>query len=69
MDINLKGKRVIVTGASRGIGAAVAKGFAREGARLAVCARNADAIGAVGQEAELLGAQSVVASTVDVRKR
>ena len=67
MDINLKGKRVIVTGASRGIGAAVARGFAREGARLAICARNADAIGAMAAEAELLGAQTVVASTVDVR--
>jgi 3-oxoacyl-[acyl-carrier protein] reductase len=67
MHIDLKGKRVIVTGASRGIGAAIAKGFAREGARLAVCARNADAIGAIGKEAELLGAQSVVASTIDVR--
>jgi 3-oxoacyl-[acyl-carrier protein] reductase len=67
MHIDLKGKRVIVTGASRGIGAAIAKGFAREGAKLAVCARNADAIGAIGKEAELLGAQSVVASTIDVR--
>jgi 3-oxoacyl-[acyl-carrier protein] reductase len=67
MHIDLKGKRIIVTGASRGIGAAVAKGFAREGARLAICARNADAIGATGKDAEQLGAQSVVASTIDVR--
>jgi NAD(P)-dependent dehydrogenase (short-subunit alcohol dehydrogenase family) len=67
MHIDLKGKRVIVTGASRGIGAAIAKGFAREGARLAICARNADAIGATGKDAELLGAQSVVASPIDVR--
>jgi 3-oxoacyl-[acyl-carrier protein] reductase len=67
MHIDLKGKRVIVTGASRGIGAAVAKGFAREGARLAICARNAEAIGATGKEAEVLGAQSVVASPIDVR--
>jgi 3-oxoacyl-[acyl-carrier protein] reductase len=67
MHIDLKGKRVIVTGASRGIGAAIAKGFAREGARLAVCARNAEAIGATATEAGLLGAQSVVASTIDVR--
>jgi 3-oxoacyl-[acyl-carrier protein] reductase len=67
MDINLKGKRVIVTGASRGIGAAIARGFAREGARLAICARNADAIAATGRDAELLGAQCIVASTIDVR--
>jgi 3-oxoacyl-[acyl-carrier protein] reductase len=67
MHIDLKGKRVIVTGASRGIGAAIAKGFAREGARVAVCSRNADAIGATGKDAEALGAQDVVASTIDVR--
>jgi 3-oxoacyl-[acyl-carrier protein] reductase len=67
MHIDLSGKRVIVTGASRGIGAAVAKGFAREGARLAICARNADAIKATAEEAELLGAQNVVASAIDVR--
>ena len=67
MHIDLRDKRVIVTGASRGIGAAVAKGFAREGARLAICARNAAAIKAAAGEAELLGAQSVVASVIDVR--
>jgi 3-oxoacyl-[acyl-carrier protein] reductase len=67
MHIDLAGKRVIVTGASRGIGAAVAKAFAREGARIAICARNAEAIEATASEAELLGAQSVVASAIDVR--
>jgi 3-oxoacyl-[acyl-carrier protein] reductase len=67
MHIDLTGKRVIVTGASRGIGAAVAKGFAREGARLAICARNAEAIAATGREAELLGAQTVDAASIDVR--
>jgi 3-oxoacyl-[acyl-carrier protein] reductase len=67
MHIDLAGKRVIVTGASRGIGAAVAKAFAREGARIAICARNAEAIEATASEAELLGAQSVVASSIDVR--
>jgi 3-oxoacyl-[acyl-carrier protein] reductase len=67
MHINLTGKRVIVTGASRGIGAAIAKAFAREGARLAICARNADAIDATGREAAALGAQNVIASTIDVR--
>ena len=67
MHIDLSAKRVIVTGASRGIGAAIARGFAREGARLAVCARNAEAIGAIGAEAKQLGAKSVLSSTVDVR--
>src|ERR1700748_1927241 len=67
MHIDLSAKRVIVTGASRGIGAAIARAFAREGVRLAICARSPEAIGAVGKEAKLLGAESVISSTVDVR--
>jgi len=40
MDLQLSGSVVIVTGASQGIGLALARGFAREGARLAICARD-----------------------------
>ena len=36
----LEGKRALVTGASRGIGLAIAQAFAREGASLALNARN-----------------------------
>lgn len=40
MDLGLKDKRVLVAGASRGIGLAVAEGFLREGARVALVARS-----------------------------
>jgi len=40
MDLGLKGKRAIVTAASRGLGRAAALALAREGARLAICAHS-----------------------------
>lgn len=44
MDLGLKGKNVIITGASRGIGRATALEFATEGANVAICARGAEAL-------------------------
>ena len=39
MDLHLAGKKVIVTGASKGIGLAIANEFAKEGASVSICAR------------------------------
>jgi 3-oxoacyl-[acyl-carrier protein] reductase len=64
MNLDLAGKRVIVTGASRGIGRAIARAFAAEGARVAICARSEEAIAASGRE--LAGAAAVIARPVDV---
>ena len=41
---SLEGKTMIVTGASKGIGLAIAEGFAREGAKVSICARNTETL-------------------------
>src|ERR1700742_3969310 len=47
MTYDLNGKNVLVTGASGGIGAALAEGFAQRGATVGICARRADKLGEV----------------------
>jgi len=53
--MRLKGKKALVTGASRGIGRAITVAFAREGADLAVTARNAASLDGTIQEVRQLG--------------
>ena len=49
MEMGLKDKVVLITGASRGIGLATSRAFAREGARVVMAARNGDVLNAAAQ--------------------
>ena len=50
MEPDLSGRVVLVTGASRGIGLAVARALVAEGARVAICSRDEAAIAAVAAQ-------------------
>lgn len=65
MDLGLQGKVVLVTGGSKGIGAAIAAGFAAEGARVAICARGQPDLDATASELRERGAQ-VLAIAADL---
>ncbi len=59
----LKGKAVIITGAGPGMGQAMCRGAAAEGARVAVSARSADAIAAIVADIKAAGGEAISVPT------
>jgi 3-oxoacyl-[acyl-carrier protein] reductase len=67
MNLRLQGKAILITGASRGIGCAIAEEFAQEGAQVAICARGADDLQATAKALSSMGAE-VVSVQADVTR-
>ena len=66
MEFYLKDKVVVITGGSSGIGKAVADGFAKEGAKIAICGRDPIKLASVFNEFETSG-YDLLTKTIDVR--
>lgn len=67
MSVDLKGKRVLITGASRGLGVHIAERLAREGAALVLAARDREKLEGVAERCRQLGGSAQV-SVVDVSR-
>lgn len=67
-EYDFKDKTVLITGGSRGLGLVLAREFAREGARIAICARDAEELDRARDDLKARGA-SVLAVPCDVTER
>ncbi len=67
-EYDLKNKTVLITGGSRGLGLVMAREFAREGARLALCARDDEELERARTDLEQFGGD-VMVYRCDVRNR
>ena len=68
MDLGLKGKVAIVTGASRGIGRSIALELADEGCNLVICSRGEEALQKAAQAMRNKGVE-VVGVAADVTRK
>ena len=66
MDFGLKDRVALVAAASQGLGFAVAQALAREGAMLAICSRNPEAVASARQKIESATRVEVLAAPCDV---
>ncbi len=66
MDLGLKGRRVLITGGSEGIGLAVAKSFLAEECDVVIAARNQAKLDAAVAELKLVGKGSISARSIDL---
>ena len=67
-EYDLRGKTVLITGGSRGLGLVMAREFAREGAKVAICARDAEELNRARADLARRGAR-VLAVPCDVTEQ
>lgn len=67
MDLGLSGRVAAVSGSSSGLGLAIAKTLAAEGAHVAICGRNLDKLARAESEVAAAGPGKVISTALDLR--
>ena len=68
MDLELTGKVAVITGASRGVGKAIARELAKEGVDVAICARHREALEEAAGELEQETGRRILPVPADTTK-
>jgi len=69
MDLGLRGKNVLITGATQGIGRRVANLFAEEGANVAICSRSPESVNKAVKEIKLLADGRITGAPCNIKNK
>ncbi len=69
MDLNLRGKNVLITGATQGIGRRVANLFAEEGANVAICSRSPESVKKAVKEISTLADGRIIGKPCNIKNK
>ncbi len=69
MDLGLRGKNVLITGATQGIGRRIANLFAEEGANVAICSRSPESVNKAVKEIKLLADGRITGAPCNIKNK
>lgn len=69
MDLNLRGKNVLITGSTQGIGRSIANLFAEEGANVAICSRSPESVKKAVKEISLLADGKIIGAACNIKNK
>lgn len=69
MDLGLRGKNVLITGSTGGIGRRVANLFAEEGANVAICSRSPESVNKAVKEMQVIADGTIVGAPCNVKNK